>query len=371
VPPLTWDRVRGWRLARHHLDRRVPARRLTDVVTDVCGIHAQVQSAAELQIWARVGGVTPEDVREALWEERRLVRTWAMRGTLHVLTAEDLPLYAAALGTIDRWKGVWLKYVGLTQAQFEALIEAIQQSLGARPITREQLAEKVAERVGPAAQERMRSGWGELLKPAAFRGSLISGPPRGQNVTFVRPDRWLGRWPRPDGDASVREVLRRYLHTFGPATHDDFARWWGVQPAPARRILRSMPEDEVAEVEVGDTTASALAADVPLLGKASPRGIVRLLPMFDHYVVGFRPREEIVEKRFAPRVFRKAAWISQTVLVDGRIAGIWAHEKAGRRIEVTVEPFARLAAATKKVIADEADRLGRFLGAPATVAYSA
>lgn len=100
---MTWDRVRAWRLSRHHLDRRVPKGRLLDVVRDVCGIHAQVPSMAELQVWARVDGVSPDDVRDALWEERSLVRTWCMRGTLHLLTAQDLPLFVAALRQHDRW----------------------------------------------------------------------------------------------------------------------------------------------------------------------------------------------------------------------------------------------------------------------------
>jgi hypothetical protein len=100
---LTWDQVRAWRLARQHLAERLPAKRILDVVSDVCGVHAQVPSSAELQVWARTDDARPEDVREALWERRSLVRTWSLRGTLHLLTAEDLPLYVAALRTHDRW----------------------------------------------------------------------------------------------------------------------------------------------------------------------------------------------------------------------------------------------------------------------------
>ena len=115
---LTRAHVRAWRVARHHLDERVPKRRLLGVMRDVCGLHAQVQSSAELQAWARVEGVSPQDVREALWERRTLVRTWAMRGTLHLLTADDLPLYVAALATHDRWwKGAWLRMIGLSADQ--------------------------------------------------------------------------------------------------------------------------------------------------------------------------------------------------------------------------------------------------------------
>lgn len=140
----------------------------------------------------------PEDIQDSLWKDRRLVRTWCMRGTLHVLTAQDLPLYVVALRTHDRWwKGAWLRMIGFSAPELRAILDAIHRSLTARPITREQLAEKVAERSGPRARERMLSGWGEMLKPAAFEASLIYGPPQGQSMTFVRPDPWIGRWREP------------------------------------------------------------------------------------------------------------------------------------------------------------------------------
>lgn len=146
---LTWERVRAWRLSRQHLDRRVAHEDLLDVVRDVCGFHAQVQSSAELQMWARVEGATRGDITEALWETRELVRTWSMRGTLHVLTAADLPLYVAALSQHDRWwKGAWLRMIGMSEKELRTTLEAIKGSLGADPMTREMLAEKVAKKTG-------------------------------------------------------------------------------------------------------------------------------------------------------------------------------------------------------------------------------
>lgn len=366
---ISWDQVRAWRLSGQHLDRRAPKKKLLEVVRDVCGIHAQVQSSAELQVWARVNGVSPEDVREALWRERSLVRTWAMRGTLHVLTADDLPLFVAVLGQHDRWwKGAWLRMIGMTENELRATLEAIRASLGARPLTREQLADKVASRVGPKGRDRLLSGWGEMLKPAAFHGYLCSGPPRGQSVTFVRPDRWLGEWKVPDPDEAWREIVRRYLRAYGPASREEFARWWGMQPAPAGGVLKSSGE-ELTEVTVEGHPAWALADDVPGLRAGRRPAGVRLLPGFDVYVAGTRPRESLVEPRFEDRVFRQAGWISPVVMVDGMVAGVWKHERGGQRIEVTVEPFGKLASALRRAISDEADRLGRFLGAPATISF--
>jgi Winged helix DNA-binding domain len=368
---LTWDNVRAWRLSRHSLDRRVSRAKLLDVVRNVCGVHAQVQSAAELQVWARVNGVSPDDIRDALWSRRSLVRTWCMRGTLHLLVADDHPLFVSALRQHDRWwKGAWLRMIGMTEEELRSTLVAIRESLSARPVSREQLAEKVARKVGPKGKDRMLSGWAEMLKPAAFQGSLISGPPKGQTVTFVRPDRWLGEWKEPPPDEAWREILGRYLRAYGPASRDEFARWWGMQPAPAGRILKASA-DALAEVSVDGHQGWALAEEVSRMSGASLNRSARLLPAFDVYMAGTRPRESIVDKSFEDRVFRKAGWISPVVLIDGLAAGVWAHDRMGSRIEVTVTPFGKLSRAHMRQVRDEADRLGSFLGAPAAVSFEA
>src|SRR5687768_5227379 len=92
----TWDEVRARRLERSFLADRVSADRLVDVAHDLGGVHAQVQASAELQLAARVDGITLGDVREALWERRLLVKAWTLRGTLHLHPADELALWHAA-----------------------------------------------------------------------------------------------------------------------------------------------------------------------------------------------------------------------------------------------------------------------------------
>src|SRR6516165_4113141 len=113
---LTWPRAAAWRLRRHHLDQRVPAGSMLAVASRLCGLHAQVMSSAELTVWARVEGLDRRAVQRALWEDRTLVKTWAMRGTLHLLPASELPLWHAALATNPRWlKPVtWKRIFGIT-----------------------------------------------------------------------------------------------------------------------------------------------------------------------------------------------------------------------------------------------------------------
>jgi hypothetical protein len=101
---LGWDQVAAWRAARHRLEERAPATAMLEVVAGIAGLHAQVMSSAELTLWARVEGLEPGAVQRALWSERSLVKTWAMRGTLHLLPAAEFPLWQAALSTRRLWR---------------------------------------------------------------------------------------------------------------------------------------------------------------------------------------------------------------------------------------------------------------------------
>lgn len=208
---LTWPQVHAFRLSRHHLTERAPKKKLERVVRDICGVQAQVMSAAELQVAVRVN-CTVEDVRAALWKEKKLVKTWLMRATLHLVPPKDLPLFAAAMSTYGmRNTNAWLKWMQITELELMELIDAIGRALDGQPLSREELIAKVGKGRSERIQLAMKSGWGGVLKPVARKGLLCFGPSRGQSVTFVRPEQWLGSWRDMDPDAALIEVARRYL----------------------------------------------------------------------------------------------------------------------------------------------------------------
>ena len=225
---LGWAQVMAWRAARHHLDERVPAKATLDVVAEIAGLHAQVMSSAELTLAARVEGLGPDDVRRALWEERSLVKTWAMRGTLHLLPAAEFPMWQAALSTKRPWEArSWQRGFGVSLAELERLNGAVAEALDGRLLTREELATRVGELTTPALGGKLRESWGALLKPAAALGLLCFAPSHGQQVRFTRPDSWLGGWTGHDPEAAMDAVTRRFLA----------ASW----PPPGRSPARTSP----------------------------------------------------------------------------------------------------------------------------------
>lgn len=371
---LTWHQVCAWRLSQHALSPRLRRRGFLDAVTRTGGIQAQVLSAAELALWARVDGLTREHVQSALWQDRTLVKTWAMRGTLHLMRAADLPLYVAARRADETHN--WLKYFtyyGITEAQYEAFIAAVPQVLGSEPLTREQLASVVARHIGAPELERLllASSWGSLWKPSAWRGDLCFGPNQGRNVTFVNPRHWLDPDAKLNGPSlepytALQETVRRYLRAYGPATPEDFARWWDGSAGivPAKKLFRSI-EDELEAVDVEGWHALALRATLEPMQKleavAAP-GVVRLLPLFDAYTLGLgRNIEPVLPRAYKSRVFRPQGWISAVVLVDGRMQGVWEYETRPSQTTVKVSMFASPAASVYEGIEAEAERLNAFL----------
>src|SRR5690348_2120818 len=149
---LKWPQVHSWRLSRHGLSPRLNVRDVVPVVTRTAGIQAQVMSAAELALCTRVEQLSSQDVRSALWQEYTLVRTWAMRGTLHLLPIDDLPLYVAARDwrLTASWSNYFAQFGMTTVAQQESFLSAIPHVLEQGPLTRQQLADAAAKHTGIA-----------------------------------------------------------------------------------------------------------------------------------------------------------------------------------------------------------------------------
>ncbi len=361
---LTWQQVMAWRTRRHHLDRRVPYKNMFEVVAEICCLHAQLMSSAELSLWARLEHLDPGTIERALWEDRSLVKTWAMRGTLHVLPAAAFPLWQAALSTYQHYlKPAWFRAFGVTREELEKMLDGIAGALDGRMLTREELADEVARLTGIAAfREKLRESWGAMLKPASFRGHLCFAPNAGQNVRFTRPDRWLPGWHGEEPGRALCEVTRRYLGAYGPVTREDYARWWGHAPPFAQKLIQSLGE-EVTLVDVEGTRAWMLTAHAAEAVEASPPQSVRLLPAFDPWVIGAsRDVPDLLSGPYRDRIYRPQGWISPVLLINGRMDGVWRHELKGRRVEVRIEPFTSIPTWARRMAEEEATRLSHFLG---------
>ena len=295
-----------------------------------------------------------------------------LRGTLHLHPADELALWYAARRAVgaspddphglEAWRdpqGVQNPALGADDVT--ATRAAVWDALDGRCLRRDELAEEVVKRVGPAARQRLLSGF------AFFLAELCQGPPQGGRVTFVRPDQWNNGWQEAEEQAALLEVCRRYLRTYGPARPGDFREWFSsptFRPANARALFDSLG-DELEEIDVEGRPAYVLAGDTafPTLQPS-----LRLLPEYDVYIMGFREREQLVPESVRRQVgahgrgrYEGPAGIP-FVLGNGVAAGLWRRKKRGKRIELHVTPVRRLTRPQRAQLDAEAERIGALVG---------
>ncbi|MGQ0617547.1 MAG: winged helix DNA-binding domain-containing protein [Acidimicrobiia bacterium] len=359
---LNWDQVLSWRMDRHLLDRPGGVG-IVEIVRRLGGVQAQVTSAAEQAVALRRPSAEA-DVAGAL-AERALVKTWAQRGTLHLLPAEDAGAYLSLLAAGRTWEKAAWQRVFATAEQMGAIAAAAAEVLDGAVLSREELAAAIVAHTGDRAlADKLGSGWGAVLKPLAWQGLLCNAVSRGNRVTFTSPASWLPGWkglPSPDEAAAV--VIPVYLGAHGPASAAAFDQWLSrgvTRKATLRCWFSALVSDGVlVEVEVDGERLHARSADLEALSAAAPTRRVRLLPAFDQYVLGPGTKDHRLVAPARRRLVSKAAgWISPVVVAGGRVAGTWQADGD----VLTVELFGESEPVDPAALADEVAMLGRVLG---------
>jgi Winged helix DNA-binding domain len=311
----------------------------------VCGLQAQDAPAAALSVRARTSGLTAADVARAR-EERTLVRTWAMRGTLHLLPAGDVdwlvPLVAPPVLPMQR---SWFERRGydIDHERLQDEVVTVLEREG--PLTRDELAERIE-----------RPGEGELAaamaRLASQEGLVCLGPERGAAPTYVGVRRWLRKRRRSLPADPLAELARRYLAGHGPAAPDDLAAWSGLGMRLARDAFE-LVKDELQEVRYGGAVLWALASS---LSVPEAERFVRLLPRWDSALLGWKSRDLLVPPAHAKKVLPGGGYLHAVVLVDGRAAGTWRIDRG----QVRVDWFEREPRGLKRALAAEEEDVVRF-----------
>ncbi|TDE98891.1 winged helix DNA-binding domain-containing protein [Occultella glacieicola] len=382
--PEDWDRLLARRLATHRLLDPEPAgadraQAMTAVVDAILGAHAQVMVAGETSIGLRVDGATRSDVRHAVEETRTLVKAHGPRGTVHLLSADGLARWVGAMSWIGASGSTPPVAMRLTPEQTETVLAALGTALAGAELTVDELDEAVIGATGPWAGDLVMPAfggywprWRQLIGTSGHRGLLCFGRPRGRKVTYTSPRTWLpGFDPRPGARAAV-DLVHAYLAGYGPATAAEFATWLAIRPARAVELFaraeqdpRLVRVDRVDRVDRGAAGVGVACLDVADAPDVEPgMGQVRLLPLFDAYGVGSRPRERIFPGRASERALAGGqAGNFPVVLVDGVVAGVWHQRLAGKRVRITVEMLEPPTAARRNAVEDQVDRVAAVLEA--------
>jgi hypothetical protein len=321
-----------------------PATSVPDVVCALTAVQAQDPVAAALALRARSTGLDLAAVERARDVERSVVWTWALRGTLHLVPAQDAGWLLGLLGPIFGAAGRRRRLaLGLDDELCEHALAELRELIGeAAPLTRGEIVAGLIARgvpIDPAGQAPAH-----LLGYAALRGLVCRiGPSREPRYALL--DEWLGSAPvaLAEDDALAR-LAARHVAGHGRSAPGDLAAWSGIGLRRARRAFSLIGEDTAA------TEPPPAGARVALLGH------------FDPYLLGYAGRDLVLDPPLAKHIQAGGGFVQPAILVDGRVAGTWSRRRRGDRLEIALEPFGELTPDVRAGLECEAADVARFLG---------
>ena len=321
-------------------------------------IQAQDRLGEQLGVGTRSANLTAADVDQARLADRTVVRNWLMRGTLHLVPAEDLRWMLDLLGeAMDAKAHKRRRDLGISDDDHGNVLDFLGKELAVKgPMTRSEIGEALRAAGLPWEGQATL----HLLRTASLLGVACFGPDHDGDTTHVLIDDWLPQTdPPPDPGA---ELARCYFAAYGPATQSDFRWWSGLPAADVRGAMKAVAHD-LAEVNVEVQsmwmTPDAVAKIDEVL--AGPRDVLRVLGPFDPYILGYAKRDLDVPDHLLKRINAGGGMIRSCVLIDGRLVGTWDRKRRARCFTVKVTCFEDLSDDAQAQLDDEFTEAARFL----------
>jgi hypothetical protein len=329
--------------------------RAEQVVAWLGAVQAQDYLGALWAVGLRLKNATDKDVERALGE-RRIVRMWPMRGTLHFVTAADarwmteLLAPRAVAAAAGRERSLAIDGPTLSRAR-RVLVKNLE---GGRRLTRAAVY-RVLEQAKIATGE---SRGLHLLWRLSLDCLLCFGPREGKQHTFVLFDEWIVRTERLPREEALAELAQRYFSGHGPATIRDFAWWAGLTLADARLAV-SVAGQGLEEATLDGQPLWSGRSQPP-----SPASGARayILPAFDEFLVGYADRGAAIESSHKLHVNAGGGILNPTVVFDGRVIGTWKRRLERREVVLTLAPFGAMNRTKREAVSLALQRYGRFLG---------
>ncbi len=369
---VSLERLTRFYLLNHFLLHKAENRDLVEVAGGVCGLHSQLPLTPYYSLWNRVKEFKPEMLDEALYREKSLVKTWFMRGTLHIIPSTDMAAYHHAL------KRMWFEHHGRymnkpdwpARKQRERLIyPKIVEALAEGPLRRKELNDRTRLLMEDAAKPyaRLFSAWGSILKETSYLGLTVYAEPCGKEACFVRLAQWLPSLSLGEtNETQAREqLLLKYLRCYGPASAQDFACWSGIPTSEATNTIKACVAvlQQVKTEETGKALwmlrkglKSFLKLD--LEEEAPPC----LLPKYDSYLLGHKDRTRIIKTQHLQQVYRPVVGeVAATLLINGHITATWTTKKTKKTLAINIRPLEKMPTDTIAKLEPITKGLGQFL----------
>ncbi len=326
---INLDQLRWHRLTRSGLIN--PFSSAEECAEALIGIQAQVPRAAALAIASRTGEFSFTEFEFLLYERRSLIRTWGQRDTFHVYRTSDWPKLVTAFCERRSWAYTKFRKDGGSDAEYERLLRKISETLNSgESLTRDEISNQTGID---------SSSWGGFLIDAAYRGFIADAGKR----RFSHGSTWFPNL----GVMNEREdiyldLVRRYLHCYGPARAEDIAFWFKERITVVKNWLAKL---DLIDILCDGVIFFALQEDYDAIASLSPPPQVQSWPIiflyrFDPLLLAHKVKNWIVPADYYTKVWTAAGHVSGVILQKGVATAIWRYKKRGNQYSINVVPFA-------------------------------
>lgn len=324
-------------------------------------LQAQDYAGAKWSIGLRLPGSTDIQIERAI-AERKIVRSWPMRGTLHFVAAEDIRWMLALLtpriiaGTKTRCKELELDEAIFARCR-KLFVNVLQ---GNQILSRDEMYQFLEQAKISTTGQR---GY-HILWRMAQEGLICFGPNRGKQQTFVLLHEWIPEAKKVEQEQALATLAQRYFTSHGPATLQDFVWWSGLKITEARTGIESVASQLSCETFNGQTYW--MSSDMPNLKKSAKA--LCLLSGFDEYLLGYKDRSAVLDAKHAQKICPgNNGMFSSTMVLNGQVVGTWRRTLKKKAIHFNFNSFQDINKIEPAVLKVSLERYGHFWGLPVVI----
>jgi len=349
---INLDMVNRLVLQKQHLTEESMISDVVQIVRDIGGLHATNSETPYLSLLARSRGFTREHLDEEQYVKRNLGKIRCMRGTIYILAKEMIPTaYAATRKMLEKSSRRYVEYRGVSAEKYNELSKLILGLLEGKEMTASEIRRILGTRLDVSAILYLMCDQALLIRSKPDRYSLFLEHFPDLDLSGI------------DEEKAVTQLVLQYLSSFGPVTENDIAWWTGLGKTKILQALSNIQRMTVrirASHQKGDfILLNSDQDEVIAATRTHVRRTINLLPCLDPYLMGYRKRERYVRPEYYNRIFDRSGNVTSTILLDGRVIGVWDFEKPEPRVKIYL--FEKVGRSVFGEICFKAQEIGKFI----------
>lgn len=308
-------------------------------------------------VGCRLIGATDASIDQA-FTDKKIVRTWSLRGTLHAHAAADVRWITALVAErLVKGMGARHRDLELDDSTLNRCFDQLQKAMaGKSPLTKSELSIALAQ-IGIMAEGIRLT---HILWLGVMQQLFCLGPRRGSELTYVLLDEWVPTAKTIDRQTAAYTLALRYLQSHSPASLEDFIWWSGLTKTEALTAFSDLKNQLTVEL-VGDRPYYFFSEQAPIRKSPSP---LLALPAFDEYLIAYTDRSWCLDPKYASKVVQSNGIFNPFILKNGEVIASWKRSIGKKEIKIDLTAFSPLSSEERLAIEQSFSSYKQFMNLP-------